>query len=184
MGDIADMYGEDAIYNGTFDGDMNPGYLTAPGGWRVGPSPELIRAAGQGLVIQRGGIKYPTPKGNAMPRTKQQELAATNKEIEGLLAKRERLAREIREATDKPCPPDDQNRWAIDVRFNKGGTLYTYLVMRHGRRYYTTGTGDTGVFNTWKDFLRWLDNDIAEHSALIPLRADYGVRAPLEGKKS
>lgn len=189
MGDIADMYGEDAIYNGTFDGDMNPGYIEAPGGWCVpaeqAPEPFTFPR------IQRGGIKYPTPKGNAMPG----KITKENSEALAIAAAAKRIAGEqlIEEANEldkraalirRPEPRGDWNRWVIDVRFAKGGMLYTYLVLRAGRRYYTTGTGDDRCFSSWKAFVAWLDEKTVEHSAMIPLESNYRVPAALEGKRS
>jgi hypothetical protein len=171
MGDIADMYMEDEIYNGTFDGDMNPGYLVAAGGWCVpadqAPEPFTFPR------IQRGGIKYPKPKGNAMARTRQQEIAAVNKEIEGLVAKRDRLQREQTRRRSWPAPPRTQSRWSITVKFDTGKE-YEFLVVRpESGGYFTTGTKD-GHFPTWAGFLKWLDEEVVSHSGLHPLALAHG----------
>lgn len=119
-----------------------------------------------------------------MPRTVQQELSATNKEIEGLIAKRDRLLREITERRNRPAPPSDQSRWAIDVRFSRGGGLYEFLILRANGKFYTTGaSAETAVFHSWEAFLRWLDDNTASHSAMIPLVSDYDEPAALEGKR-
>jgi hypothetical protein len=133
------------------------------------------------ITVKRGGIKYPTPKGTAMPSLNHQ-LTALKEQQESLARQVVLLERKIK-ASRPAAPPLNQSMWTIDVRFNPGGTLYTYLILRHGRAFYTTGTGEDKKFPSWDALLDWLGG-MASHSALIPLRTDYEMKCPLEGRRS
>lgn len=135
------------------------------------------------ITARRGGIKYPTPvklKGTAMSSLNSQLTTLKNKQ-ENLAAEIANLERKIK--TRRTAPPLIQSAWTIDVRFTTDGKLYRYLIVRVAGRFYTTGTGDDGVFTSWTDLLDWLDG-MNEHSALVPLRHDYIVPAPLEGRRA
>lgn len=131
------------------------------------------------ITAVRGGIKYPS-KGNTMAQSVNQKLAALREKQLGLAREIAALERAIK----RPAPPEDQAAWTIEVRFTEGGKFYNYLILRHGGRFYTTGTNvQDSVFHSWDSLLNWLDS-AAGHSALIPLRADYAKTAPLEGRSS
>ena len=130
------------------------------------------------ITARRGGIKYPT-KGSAMPSMNHQLTALKNKQ-ENLAAEIANLERKIK--ARRTAPPATQSAWTIDVRFIPGGKLYRYLIVRVDGSFYTTGV-ENSAFTSWNDLLEWLDST-AEHSALIPMRTDYTVPAPLEGRQS
>jgi len=122
-------------------------------------------------------------------------ITKTNSEALAIAAAAKRIAGEqlIEEANElearaavlrRPEPSKGQGRWAIDVRFTTGGKLYQFLVLRAGNRYYTTGTGEASVFPSWRSFLAWLDANVVEHSAMIPLESDFSADPALEGKRA
>jgi hypothetical protein len=180
-------------YDGVVDG-----VIVLPGGWSVpadkmpgwpfdryypnsaDPIPGFHPKYGLPLTAPRGGIKYPSPKGNTMPSLNNQLTALKNKQ-ENLAAEIANLERKIKASRPAP-PPLTQSAWTIDVRFNPNGGLYNYLILRHNGIYYTTGTGSDGKFLNWASVLEWLDG-MASHSALLPLQVNYEQAAPLEGKR-
>lgn len=134
------------------------------------------------FTVERGGIKYPTPtklKGTTMAQSVTQKLAALREQQLGLA----RQIAALEKAIKRPAPPAEQNAWTVDVRFNRDGKLYNYLILRVNGMYYTTGTNvQDSHFRTWADLLEWLDS-AAGHTAMIPLRAAYEQDAPLEGRR-
>ena len=92
------------------------------------------------------------------------------------------LERKIK--TARPAPPLTQRAWTVGVRFTRNGSLYTYLILRHGGKFYTTGTNvQDSVFNNWDDLLVWLDS-VKEHSALIPMSPNTAAPVALEGRQA
>lgn len=82
--------------------------------------------------------------------------------------------------------------FTISVRFEFRGKDYQFLVLRHGERWYTTGTTPkTKMFPSWVKFVEWLEGeDVYQHSDLEVLQSagtaynlDTGlmVNIPTEG---
>lgn len=136
------------------------------------------------ITAPRGGIKYPTPtklKGTTMAQSTQQKLAALKNKAENLAAEIANLERAVKKA-ERPEPSPGDYKWQISVKFRQGGSVYTYLVLRHGDRYYTTGTNQSDrVFASWDEFLTWLDSAYS-HSKLLPLVVDYDQTPALDGR--
>lgn len=140
------------------------------------------------ITVVRGGIKYPASaeaqrrisKGTPVASTLNQKLAALKNKQENLAAEIANLERKVK--AQRPAPPVNQSAWSIRVQFTPNGMVYTYLVLRSGGRYYTTGTkAEDGVFDSWDDLLDWLDAKAA-HGPLIPLAIDVTVPNPLPGR--
>lgn len=127
------------------------------------------------ISVRRGGIQY--PKRTTMPSLNHQLTALENKQ-ENLAAEIANLKRKIK--AQRTAPPAVQHAWTIDVRFERDGKLYNFLILRVNGMFYTTGVQDS-YFRTWTGLLEWLDST-AGHSAMIPLRGDYEQAAPLEGR--
>jgi hypothetical protein len=183
------------------DGRYDSGYTELAGGWRIpdsqmtgwpfgprgilqperraGPTHAMSSIGYLPITAVRGGIKYPT-KGTTVPSLNSQLAALKNKQT-NLAAEIANLEAKVKAQRPK-APPSHQNRWAIDVRFREGGMLYTFLILRAGGKFYTTGTGDDKVFFGWDELLHWLDG-MVQHSAMIPLVCDYEVPAALEGRQ-
>ena len=135
------------------------------------------------ITARRGGIKYhmsTKQKEALMAQTFDQKLAALRNKQENLAAEIANLERTVK--ARRTPPPSDQAAWTIDVRFTPGGQLYNYLILRHNGVFYTTGTGSDGKFFSWAQLLAWLD-EMASHSALLPLKVDYEKSSPLEGRQ-
>lgn len=62
--------------------------------------------------------------------------------------------------------------FTINVRFEFRGKEYQFLVLRHGERWYTTGTTpQTKMFPSWAKFVEWLEEDVYQHSDLELLQS-------------
>lgn len=84
---------------------------------------------------------------------------AREREAREAIVKAERNLREAREAMERLSLPDNpgQGQYAIDVRFERGGGLYTFLVLITGNgRVYTTAVKDGGTFDSFDAFVEWL----------------------------
>jgi hypothetical protein len=192
---MADQYDD-----GRYDSRDEFGHVVLPGGWHVpasqmtgwpfGPrrlDPGPGHPLGLPIHAPRGGIKYQQKGKTPVAKTLEQQLTdlkrqhkATHENL-GYLA--ERIAELDKKVKARRTPPDSkQFAWSIDVRFTPDGKLYQYLILRAGEVFYTTGTGLDGKFYTWGTLLEWLDG-MASHSAMIPMRTDYEMKAPLEGRR-
>lgn len=163
------------------DGRYDSGYTELPGGWSIHNSQLPGHPLGLPITAVRGGIQY--PKRNTMETNTERaarRVAEKTRQIEKLTSEID----QILIAESRPEPSSNQSRWAIDVRFSRTGKLYQYLVLRVGGKYYTTGGGEHAMFPSWKALLQWLDQDVVEHSAMIPLESNYSAGVPLEGKRS
>lgn len=83
-----------------------------------------------------------------------------------LLAEAKRLEDEAKALAIPPKP--DRAFWRVDVKFTQYGSTYTYLLMKHGERWYTTGQDDkTQKFQSWRKLWEWLEGpDVYAHSRL------------------
>lgn len=134
------------------------------------------------ITAPRGGIKYPTPvklKGTPVAKTLNQQLADLVRQHTEMGDTIEVLRRKVK--TQRKSPPTGQSMWSIDVRFTSNGTAYKYLILRHGARYYSTGTGEDRVFYSWDSLLGWLDG-VSAHGPLVPLTINTALPNPLEGR--
>jgi hypothetical protein len=186
----------DQYDDGRYDGDMNPGYIEMPGGWCIpaeqAPEPFTFPR------IQRGGIKYPKPPSvldgvseearrfivhnwnipgrNTMPErlTKAQiahELKLNTELINTLHRSRAFLQKQM--ATALPAePPSNCTMFTVSVRFKMRGTRYQFLILRSGKKYFTTGTkAEHAKFDSWQALCEWLEGpDVYDHSDIEVLK--------------
>lgn len=81
------------------------------------------------------------------------------REARTMLVNAERQLREAREAVERLSAPVSPGRgsYSIDVRFERNGPTYTFLVLigRTGK-IYTTAVADGGTFRNFDEFVAWL----------------------------
>lgn len=165
--------------------------LVASGGWST---PQYYTYP----AISRGGIKYPL-SAEAQRRQSKENTVTTprqckQEELDRLKAKRTRLEAKMDKTEiqidtlsaelkrlERPAPPLEQYQWRIQVRYQPDGKSYTYLVLRSAGMFFTTGSGAVGKFNSWEDFLGWLDT-AHSYSPMFPLTSSTLEVPPLRGK--
>lgn len=133
-------------------------------------NPELNFVRAHPFTVQRGGIKYPTPtKETHMPeRQTKAQIAHELKLNEGLLSslmeRRNQLKRDLQTAF--PAEPPSYTMFTVSVRFKMRGSRYQFLILRSGKKYFTTGTKiEHRMFDSWEQLCEWLEGpDVYEHS--------------------
>lgn len=85
---------------------------------------------------------------------------------QALLDEAAKLEKQAKQEELPPVPTG--NFWRVDVKFSPGGSTYTYLLLRHGQKWYTTGVDErTAVFKSWNALWEWLEGpDVYSHSEL------------------
>lgn len=146
-------------------------------------SPELNFVRAHPFTVQRGGIKYPKPKGTTMTLTPKQKVRKLEAELDKnldlqhvLQLRADDLRAEIKKV-DIPNPPPRGagDMFVVSVQFAPHGQHYTYLLTRSGVRWYTTGTKeDQKMFPSWEALCAWLETT-HWHSNLGQL-AEVGAR--------
>jgi hypothetical protein len=106
--------------------------------------------------------------------TSKQQLATELKTIEELREELNRRAakirRDLKAAETPPAPPIYESMFKLVVRFDRNGPEYTYLLMRFGGKFYTTGTQENQkVFKDWEALVTWLREETYAHSELVAL---------------
>lgn len=96
--------------------------------------------------------------------------ASTKMQIEQLkesAAKLLKTAEELERKASFPQVPTG-NFWRVDVQFTNWGATYTFLMVRHGSVWFTTGQDErTQKFRSWEKLWEWLEGpDVYAHSAL------------------
>lgn len=105
--------------------------------------------------------------------------AQLRRELNSMLTQAKQLSdalndQEARERQAAP-PEPEHSLFRISVQFNPGGVKYEYLVVRSGRRYYTTGSqANQKVFQNWQAFTTWLRTETYWHSGMEPLEVAPG----------
>lgn len=145
--------------------------------YRVGPSPDLVAFMNTDLRIKRGGIKYPKPKEDSVKRTTREDLLKEKKAAEALLESVEARIADIDAALEKAKiaePGYGHDRFSLQVKFARNGTVYEFLLLRSNGRWFTTGSGsEVKVFMNWDAFLAWINKpEIVWHSDLQRLKLD------------
>ncbi|HBH59932.1 MAG TPA: hypothetical protein DDY41_17760 [Arthrobacter bacterium] len=128
-----------------------------------------------------------TTEGNTMTLTpKQSRLEAEldrNLDLQNVLKLRaDDLREDIRKA-DLPAPPPahGSDMFQTLVQFTPGSSTYSYLLIRSGGRWYTTGTHeDQKMFKSWEALCAWL-NSTYSHTNLTALMTT-GLSFPTEYK--
>jgi hypothetical protein len=55
-------------------------------------------------------------------------------------------------------PPSSYTMFTVSVRFNMRGRHYTFLILRSGGKYWTTGSGaEHKRFDSWEQLCQWLE---------------------------
>lgn len=122
------------------------------------------------ITAPRGGIKYPTKEENMQKSTPQEQLQkaieAQSKIGQVIDSLKAQIAAEI-----PPAPRGSLGEaFSVTVKFQKPGKSYRFLILLTERGWFTTGTGNTGHFRTWKELVEWLHGgDYAWHSRMVPL---------------
>lgn len=169
MGDMADYYD---------DRDDYPGYGTYQPRPRRARTNRTALHPRYGLPIQavRGGIQYPKPKGPTMPErlTKAQiehELRLNDQLLKELRSRRQDLQRQAQTAL--PAEPPNYTMFTVSVRFKMRGQRYQFLILRSGKKYFTTGTKvEHRMFDSWEKLCEWLEGpDVYDHSDLEILQS-------------
>lgn len=65
-----------------------------------------------------------------------------------------------------PAEPGGSTVVRFEVTFVTGGLTYNYAAVRVNGRWYTTGTGEPAMFNSWADMLNWIRTETAWHSPI------------------
>lgn len=109
-----------------------------------------------------------------MKKETRQQLAT---KIDRATATRSALGEDIvrwREQMKTAVPnPPAATMFTVDVRFSLRGNTYQFLVLRHGDRWYTTGSkAEHKMFPSWAAFVEWLESEeVYSHSDLEVLQA-------------
>lgn len=162
------------------DGRYDGGHTELPGGWCI-PNSQMLGWPFDRLITapRTNLIPNPTPKGTHMPSTKNPRLRKLESELDGnltlqktLLEEEARLRADIRRADVPPEPPAQHTMFRVRVRFSTQGPDYTYLLIRTGSRWFTTGTSEEQKkFDSWFALCEWL-NSTMDHSKLDVLGVD------------
>jgi hypothetical protein len=95
---------------------------------------------------------------------------------ERAIAMAAKLENEAKQESPPEPPVSRGHEFRIAVQFKPGGKIYTYLVLRVRKslqakyEYFTTGTGDTGYFPNWEEFVAWLEGDkVNLHGGLVSI---------------
>lgn len=76
-------------------------------------------------------------------------------------------------ATAIPAEPAGHTMFTVSVRYSMHGKRYQFLILRHGKDYFTTGTkAEHQHFSSWAALCDWLEGpDIYDHTDLEILRS-------------
>lgn len=105
---------------------------------------------------------------------------------ERLIAEADKLERQAKEEAKKKLPPNPTtNFWRVDVQFSQWGATYTFLLLKHGTTWYTTGQdARTQKFTSWTKLWEWLEGpDVYAHSRLQKLTHVAGSEEIEHGTK-
>lgn len=176
MGDMAEYYDDrdSDIYNPKDDRWYPRGHPSAPKPRR-----------------RNGWNQVNTPsKGKPVALTGKQKLRKLESELEANLSLQRRLreeAADLRNDIKKVDVPDEPpvnagNMFLVEIQYTGGtnATMYEYLLMRCGKRWYTTGVKDEHkIFNSWLELCTWL-NSTYWHGGLSTLGVVEARRWPTE----
>jgi hypothetical protein len=100
-----------------------------------------------------------------------QELATNAELMKALRARRHDLQKQAASALPAE-PPSSCTMFAVSVMFKMRGQRYTFLILRSGGRYWTTGTKEGQmVFSSWDALCEWLEGpDVYDHSDIEVLK--------------
>jgi len=121
--------------------------------------------------------KKETPMTERMTKAQiDHELRVNAQLMETLRGRRADLIEQARTAI--PAEPPNHTMFTVGVRFKMRGARYQFLILRSGRKYFTTGTKEGQMkFDSWADLIGWLEGpEVYDHTDIEILRsAGIGV---------